>query len=81
MNTRRMVRPSPRTVTEFSRGQHSKIVRPRRSAAKNSGVVVLKVDPRVWKTALDLADGDRQRIEVVNENEVVVHNHPKKKRA
>ena len=38
----------------------------------------VKVDPRVWKTALRLAKGDPNRLTVVHETEVIVHNHPRK---
>jgi hypothetical protein len=34
----------------------------------------VKVDPRVWRTALALADRDVARLEVRSATEVVVHN-------
>ena len=34
-----------------------------------------KVDPQVWKVALELAGGHPRRIEVVSAQAVVVHNH------
>lgn len=39
----------------------------------------IKVDPRVWSTALGLAGGDATRITVVHETEVIVRNHSKRK--
>lgn len=39
----------------------------------------VKVDPRVWKTALRLANGDATRLTVVHETEVIVNNHSKRK--
>lgn len=39
----------------------------------------IKVDPRVWKAALGLAEGDATRITVVHKTEVIVNNHSKRK--
>jgi hypothetical protein len=39
----------------------------------------VKVDPRVWKAALKIANGDQTRITVVHETEVIVRNDSKKK--
>ena len=38
-------------------------------------VTETKVDPQVWKVALELAGGHPRRIEVVSAQVVVVHNH------
>jgi hypothetical protein len=76
---RRNVRPHPQTVTDFSRGA---LVRPPRTYVRNAaqiGSYVVKVDPVVWQTAMEIADGDRFRIEVRSATEVVVHNHSKRK--
>lgn len=39
----------------------------------------VKVDPRVWAAAMELAQGDSTRIRVVHAEEVIVTNHSKKK--
>lgn len=39
----------------------------------------IKVDPRVWSAALDLANGDPTRIRVVHETEVIVTNQSRRK--
>lgn len=41
---------------------------------KAGPVIVAKVDPEVWATALVLAHGILTRIERVSETEVIVHN-------
>jgi hypothetical protein len=41
---------------------------------RNGEVYSMQVHPRVWQTAVDLADGDWRRIEIVSETEVVVCN-------
>lgn len=45
---------------------------PRRAPRRSFPVETLKVDPRVWRKALELAHGDAKRIEIVSEIEVMV---------
>lgn len=40
---------------------------------------VRKVEGRVMKTAMRIAKGDRSRIEIVGDNEVIVHNNRRAK--
>lgn len=40
----------------------------------------VRVDPRVWQAALDLAGGDVSRLTVVSPTEVTVHNSPDRRR-
>jgi len=47
---------------------------PRRAAGRRHAVEVVTVDPRVWRTALELADGDALRIQVIHAEDVIVHN-------
>jgi hypothetical protein len=37
-------------------------------------VRAFRPDPLLWKTALRLAKGDPQRVEVISETEALVHN-------
>lgn len=37
-------------------------------------ITTVKVNLEVWQIALDLADGDNRRIEVLGETDVLVHN-------
>lgn len=46
---------------------------------RNSEVTVTRVHPEVWARALDLAEGDAQRIEVLGPGSVVVRNARKNK--
>lgn len=39
-------------------------------------VTTITVDPRVWETALRLADGVASRIQIHSPTSVTVHNHP-----
>ena len=48
---------------------------PRRAAGRRHAVEVVTVDPRVWRAALELANGDALRIEVVNAEDVIIHNN------
>lgn len=50
--------------------------RPKRGQ-KASHMIALRIDPRIWKTALDLSQGNPRRIEVINEQTVIVHNNPR----
>jgi len=51
--------------------------RPKRSAGHRAGpVTTTHVHPDAWQVAMELADRDRRRIEVVSVDEVIVHNRP-----
>lgn len=63
-----------KTVSEA--GKHVK-KKPRKKATKTKKYSVA-VDPRVWEVAKKLAKGNNRRIQVVNSEEVIVHNHPRK---
>lgn len=65
-----------KTVSEHQ--QH--IVRKARKPGMKQAIESMKVDQRVWKTAMRLAKGDATRIVVRSETEVVVVNQSKKKR-
>lgn len=61
-----------RTVQEAAK---RKPVRRRRQAdSKVHEVTTMHMDLRVWKVALKLAGGDRYRIQVITESEVIVWN-------
>ena len=40
---------------------------------------VMKVDPRVWEVALNAANGDRSRIQIISETAVRVVNQSKRR--
>lgn len=61
----------PKTVSEYQ--SHTKKRAPRKPN-KNLRGRYIKVDPRVWRTALKLAKGDNSRIKVVSDTEVIVSN-------
>lgn len=48
--------------------------RTHRSAPRHYAVQVRRPDPEVWKRALELADGDAHRIDVLDDGSVLVHN-------
>lgn len=50
-----------------------------RGEAKNSRVQSVVIDPRVWQTAMELANGDVTRIQVISETEVLVVNQSRKR--
>lgn len=69
----------PATVTAISQGT----LTPRRRQTYTRGPLrgqqyVIKVDPRVWSTALELAGGDATRIQIRSATEVVVTNKSKR---
>ncbi len=43
--------------------------------SRNGPVVTIRVDPLVWAVALEVADGDVQRIKVISATEVLVKNN------
>jgi hypothetical protein len=68
----------PKTVSEHE--QHVKKRRGQAKVRKNGKVRHVKVDSRVWGAAMELAEGDRQRLEVKAPDEVVVLNNPRRGR-
>lgn len=64
------------TADAFRVTQLAAARKPRRQARRNGEVTSIKPDPRVWKQALRLADGDVRRLKVVSPTEVVVLNIP-----
>jgi hypothetical protein len=46
-----------------------------RDHAPNLAVVHTQMHDEVWTRALGLADGDRHRIQVLNDEDVIVHNN------
>jgi hypothetical protein len=73
-----VVRLHHKTVQHY----HHHIIRPARvkDGIKHKATTI-RVDLRVWKTALDLAKGDVTRIKVRSEIEVVVVNQSKRRTA
>ena len=71
---RDIARLHPKTVENH----HHHVVRTPRKGTKTSQVTTIRVDMRVWKEALRLAEGDQTRIIVRSEIEVVVVNQSKK---
>lgn len=37
---------------------------------------VRRADPRAWKVAQEVVDGDTRRLEVLADGSVFIHNHP-----
>lgn len=46
----------------------------KKSKPRSSAVVVTEVHPMVWEAATELCEGDKSRIEIIDETTVVVHN-------
>jgi hypothetical protein len=65
----------PKTLTEFSQGHHKR-TRSYGRRREQVTTTTTRVDPRVWKIALERCDGDPRRIEVVSETHVEIHNDP-----
>jgi len=50
--------------------------RPRKPARKAGNMIGhIKIDERVWKVVMRLCKGNTERLEIVSETEVVVHNN------
>lgn len=67
-----------RTVTEISEGKHDPAPRTRRKptyTGRSGRVDHTVIDMRVWKKAMQIAKGNRQRLEVRTHDTVIVHNH------
>lgn len=58
----------------------SSVPRQRRTYRRAAAVVTITVHPEVWAIALETAEGDTSRIEVVNATTVVVFNSPAARR-
>lgn len=71
--TRECARLHPQTVTNWT--EHRKKVL--RIKGKSSRITALRVDPRIWGTALELAEGNPRRLQVIDETTVIVHNNPR----
>lgn len=63
-----------RTVQKIAAEQVAVARRVRSMNRRTSGAWSIKVDPRVWAVALELADGDALRIRVIHSTEVLVVN-------
>lgn len=61
------------TVTRHSEGERF-LSRPRLRVVKEGPVATVKVAPLLWTYALDAADGDARRIEVISAANVIIHN-------
>jgi hypothetical protein len=57
----------------------AKVYRIRTGHQHRTATHYVKVDSRVWETAMDLAGGDPTRITVVHATEVIVNNHSNRK--
>ena len=78
MRMTRQASVAPRTVTEISQGKHKPRQTRRSSMASHPAggkVSHIRTDIRVWKRAMELANGDRQRLEVRAADTIVVHNN------
>jgi len=67
-----------RTVTEISEGKHEPPKRTRRTptnTGRSGKVKTTVVDTRVWKKAMQIAKGNRHRLEVKDHETIIVHNH------
>lgn len=51
-------------------------LRRRRTIVKAQPVTTVRVNPEVWALALEQADGDARRIEMISATEVKIHNKP-----
>lgn len=71
-----VVRVHPQTCSNYQNFVTRKsITKPARKKMRT-----MQVDQRVWKTALEIAGGDRSRLVVRHETEVVVVNQSKRKK-
>lgn len=71
--TREAARLHHATVSNW--GDHRKKVL--RIKGKSSRITTLRVDLRVWQTALTLCDGNPRRLQVIDAKTVIVHNNPR----
>lgn len=70
--TRETARLHHATVTNWT--AHRK--RALKIRGKSALITTIKVDPRIWKTALELCQGEPRRIQVIDELTIIVHNNP-----
>jgi len=56
---------------------------PRRRAPRTptAPLLTIRVDPRIWASALAIADGNAKRIQVHSTTDVTVHNNPWRREA
>ena len=52
-----------------------------RTRRKKNPVMVVRVDSRIWEKAMEIADGDTKRIQILSEEDVIVHNSYRSKRS
>lgn len=73
MKVRKSASVHPKTVTEFSEGQHT---RRRKSGSRTTtDLVTVKIDDRVVQAAKELSAGDLSRIQwLPGENAAIIHN-------
>lgn len=84
-----MMTPLPKVATVHEKtvkkaqaiidAQDAKVYSIRSGHQRRSVVHKVKVDPRVWQTALRLAGGNATLLTVVHSTEVIVHNHPQRR--
>ncbi|GGU89700.1 hypothetical protein GCM10010182_00100 [Actinomadura cremea] len=58
------------------RSGDAKAAPPRRASGRSGPVSVRRADPRTWKVAQEVVDGDTRRLEVLADGSVFIHNHP-----
>lgn len=84
--TQNIVTLHPKTVEQAEKHVAEKPPRKRRKKAAaeppkpSTRVSKVTVDPRVWKHAMGLARGDRERLVVESHESVLVKNHPKRRK-
>lgn len=70
MRVRDVVTLHPETVTN-----HERLARPRkRPRRRRNPVTTITVNPKVWRKALQLSDGNPRRIVIESETSVLVKN-------
>ena len=63
------------TVQDIADGTIQPMKKERAKPTAGFKVGHIKIDPRVWKTALRIANGNAHRIEIYNAQSVTVHNN------
>lgn len=76
---RKNVKLHPETVANAAAvAKQVKRKKPMRVTVRSSSpVLVVKADPRVMKTALELAGGDARRLQILPDGAVLVLNNPR----
>lgn len=78
----KMVNVHEKTVKraqEHADSSKAKVHRIRTGHQHRTATHYIKVDGRVWETAMEIAGGDPTRITVVHATEVIVNNHSNRK--